>query len=107
MSIATLLSVIGITVAGMPLMFLQKVAIPFWILAVIILVAMLAVHQRMRFSKKVMLANAGLIIAGTPFQALSAFQTSFWIVGGVLVAGSIAWAIMDRKKSAKRGARHG
>ncbi len=97
MSIATLLSTIGITISGMPLMFLQKVAIPFWIAAVIILLAMLAFHQRMQFSKKAMLANIGLIIAGTPFRALSAFQMYFWIVGGALVVGSIAWALCGQK----------
>jgi len=79
--------------------------VPFWILAAIILLAMLAVHKRMGFSKKVMLANAGLIIAGTPFQAVSAFQNYLWFIGGALVVGSITWALRDRVWKSKRRTR--
>lgn len=105
MGLASLLSIVGITISGMPLVFLQKVAVPFWILAAIILLAMLAVHKRMGFSKKVMLANAGLIIAGTPFQAVSAFQNYLWFIGGALVVGSITWALRDRVWKSKRRTR--
>lgn len=104
MSIATLLSAVGITISGMPLLFLQKVAIPFWIAAVVILVAMIVLwkYNGTPFSPKTMLANSGFVIAGTPFQALSSFQKYFWVIGGAIVAMSICWAIMDRKKRQKR-----
>lgn len=106
MSIATLLSAVGITISGMPLLFLQKVAIPFWIAAVVMLVAMIVLwkHKGMPFSPKTMLANSGFIIAGTPFKALNQFQTYFWIIGGIIVAMSICWAVMDRKKQRSRHA---
>ena len=37
MGLITLLTFLGITVAGMPLLFLTKVAIPFWIAALTLL----------------------------------------------------------------------
>ncbi len=100
MSIATLLSAVGITISGMPLLFLQKVAIPFWIAAVVMLLVMIVLwkHKGLPFSPKTMLANSGFIIAGTPFQAFRSFQVYFWFIGGFIVIASICWAIMDRKK---------
>lgn len=94
------LSALGIAVAGMPLMFLQKIALPFWIAAAALLLAMLALSKisTLRFSPKILLANTGFIIAGTPFRSLDAFQPLFWALGGTLVAGSIAWAVRGRKK---------
>ena len=98
MGVATLLSVIGITVSGMPLLFLTRIAVPFWIVAVLMLGSMFVLwkYKGMNFSRKVMLANTGLIIAGTPFLAVNAFQMYFWFIGGILVIGSIIWAMIDR-----------
>lgn len=74
----------------MPLLFLTKVAIPFWIAAVLLLAMMLILNQKgiVHLSNKMLLLNSGLIIAGVPFQQVQGFNYVFWIIGGVLVASS-------------------
>ena len=83
MSAIALLSIIGITVTGMPLLFLTKVAVPFWIAGVSLLVIMLMLWQYkiLHFSSKLVLANAGLLVAGIPFESVASFQKLFWILG--------------------------
>src|SRR3989338_4330001 len=90
LGLISVLTFLGFTVAGMPLLFLTKVAIPFWIAAVLLLSAMtiLKYKKLMHISDKVLLLNSGLIIAGVPFQQLQDFNYIFWIVGGVLVVFS-------------------
>ncbi|MBI4141169.1 hypothetical protein HY485_05010 [Candidatus Woesearchaeota archaeon] len=94
-----LLALIGITVVGMPLLFLTKVALPFWIIGATMLAAMFLLSQLavMRFSQNMMLANAGLLVAGMPFNAVSRFQTLLWILGAALVITSIIWTIQGRR----------
>jgi len=96
--IIALLTLFGITVTGMPLMFLTKVALPFWIaaLALLVISLVLVFGFNMRLSKKMILANSGLIVAGTPFA--QNYQIFFWIAGGILVAISIFWAFLGRKR---------
>lgn len=102
MSVIALLSMIGITVVGMPLMFLTKLAVPFWTLGIIFLsgMALLTYTKKMRFSQNILLANAGLLLAGTPFQALQSFQTLFWLIGGAFVVTSIILTLQSRGKKA-------
>ncbi|MBI4143875.1 hypothetical protein HY486_01355 [Candidatus Woesearchaeota archaeon] len=99
LAIITFLSLVGITVAGMPLLFLTKVAVPLWIAAFVLLVLgiILSFGFHMHLSKKVLLVNTGLIIAGIPF--LQEFYLFFWIVGGLLVISGIVWAVVSRKNS--------
>lgn len=101
LSAITLLSIIGITVTGMPLLFLTKVAVPFWIAGAILMIIMLSLWQAklMHFSPKLMLANSGLLIAGIPFNSLAQFQKLFWILGGLIFVYSIAWALADKNKT--------
>lgn len=98
MGIIALLSIIGITVVGMPLMFLTKVAVPFWIAGISFLsgMAVLTYAKKLHFSQNLMLANAGLLIAGTPFQTVQQFQTLLWFIGGALVVTSIILALQTR-----------
>lgn len=100
LSAIALLGFIGITVTGMPLLFLTKVAVPFWIAGASLFGAMLAlVHfKQMHFSKKLMLANAGLLFAGTPFESVVSFQKFFWVFGAIIVIASVVWAVADRNK---------
>ena len=95
------LTFLGFTVAGMPLLFLTKVAIPFWIAAVLLLSMMVILKYKkiIHISNKVVLLNSGLIIAGIPFQQLQEFNYVFWIIGGVLVASSIGWYFYDTLKN--------
>lgn len=80
-----LLAIIGITVTGMPLLFLQSVAVPFWTAAVILLIALLVLKWRKMgcLSGKMLLLNSGLVVMGTPFG--TQFRQLFWLVGGALV----------------------
>src|SRR3989344_4469447 len=69
LGLIVLLSFIGIAVAGMPLLFLTKIALPVWILAVFLLSISLFIYIKKKcISGKLLLFNTGLITAGTPFQ---------------------------------------
>lgn len=93
------LSILGITVIGMPLIFLTKIALPFWIIATSLLLLTLFIYFKRRcISYKLILFNSGLIIAGTPFQSLHSFSPIFWIVGGTLVLFSISLFVKDKIK---------
>jgi len=98
LALVTFLTFLGFTVAGMPLLFLTKVAVPFWIFAVSLLIIMLALNYKkiIHLSNKMLLFNSGLIIAGIPFQQLQQFNYIFWIIGGILVVFSIGWYVYDK-----------
>jgi len=98
LALVAFLTFLGFTVAGMPLLFLTKVAIPFWIAAVLLLSIMMTLKYKkiIHISDKVILLNSGLIIAGVPFQQVQNFNYVFWIAGGVLVISSIGWYIYDK-----------
>ena len=93
MALIAFLTFLGFTVAGMPLIFLTKVAIPFWALAFVLFITtiILKFGKNMKFSGKVILLNSGLIIAGIPFPQVEQFNYLFWIVGGSLVVFSVGW----------------
>ena len=97
-ALVAFLTLLGFTVAGMPLLFLNKVAIPFWIVAVTLLIIILILNYKkiIRISDKIILLNSGLIIAGIPFQRLQQFNYVFWIAGGSLVAFSIGWHLYEK-----------
>lgn len=102
LGIITLLSLIGITFAGMPLLFLTKVAIPFWIAAVVLFVITLIFYFKMKcISKNLIIFNAGVIMAGVPFSQVQDYNLIFWIIGGGLVLISIILYI--KKKVSKKG----
>lgn len=97
LGIVSLLAILGITVAGMPLLFLTKVAIPFWIAAVILLGITFWIYLKRRcISKNLILFNLGLIIAGVPFQPLQEYNLIFWSLGGALVLLSITFFVKGR-----------
>ena len=90
LGIIALLSVIGITVVGMPLLFLTKVAVQFWIAAVVLFIITLVFYFKMKcISKNLIIFNAGIIIAGVPFQQVQKYSLVFWIIGGSLVVLSL------------------
>ncbi len=89
MSLIALLAVIGITITGMPLLFLTKISLPFWILAVILFSVLLTLKIRSMdcITNNSLTFNGGLLIIGTPF--LQQYYSIFLITGGVLVAYSL------------------
>ncbi len=97
LGIIAVLSVVGITVVGMPLLFLQRVALPFWILAVALLgVTLVFYFQRKCISKNLIIFNSGIIIAGVPFKAVQDYAIILWIIGGSMVLLSILLFIKNR-----------
>lgn len=113
LGIIALLGLIGITVVGMPLLFLTKIAVPIWIIAVVLLALTIWIYtSRKCISKNLIIFNSGLIIAGTPFQQVQQFSLYFWTIGGVLAAIGISLFIKekiqkkkchhDKKKQGKR-----
>ena len=98
LALVAFLTFLGFAVAGMPLLFLTKVAIPFWIAAISLLIITLILKYKkiISLSDKAILLNSGLIVAGVPFQQLQQFNYVFWIIGGVLVVSSIGWYVYGK-----------
>jgi hypothetical protein len=91
------LSILGITVVGMPLAFLTEVAVPVWIVAVILLIIVAILYIKKRcISSRLLVVNSGLIIAGIPFPFLQKYTEIFWIIGGVLVITGIFLFVKDK-----------
>jgi hypothetical protein len=91
------LSILGITVVGMPLVFLTEVAIPVWTVAVILLIiAAILYIKKGCISNRLLLVNLGLIIGGVPFPFLQRFTEIFWIIGAVLVITGISLFVKDK-----------
>ncbi len=97
LGIIALLSLIGITLVGMPLLFLTKVAIPFWIAAFFLFFISLFFYFRSKcISKNLLLFNGGIIIAGVPFNFLNNFLVFFWVIGGSIILLSILFFIKNK-----------
>ena len=93
----TLLSLLGITVVGMPLLFLTKVAVPFWTVAFILLLISLYFYYTMKcISKKLLLINTGLIIAGIPFKQFYSYRSYLMIIGTIFVIYGIFLYFKDK-----------
>ena len=100
LGLITLLSLVGITIVGMPLLFLQKVAIPFWIAAVFLLaVTLIFYFKNQCISKNLIIFNSGIIIAGIPFKSLQDYSIIFWIIGGSIVFLSMLFLLKDKLKN--------
>ena len=98
LGIVALLGIIGITVVGMPLLFLTKIAIPLWIVAIILLAITIILYIKKKcISRGWILFNTGLIVAGTPFQQIQNFIEYFWIVGGVIAIYGVVLIIKDKR----------
>jgi len=96
LGVIALLSLIGITVVGMPLLFLTQYTIYFWSIAVLILIPTLILYWKDKkcMSAKLLLFNLGIIIASVPFAEMQPYQIAFWAFGGILIAGSV-WMFME------------
>ncbi|HLD18621.1 MAG TPA: hypothetical protein VJB90_01265 [Candidatus Nanoarchaeia archaeon] len=97
LSLIAVLGAIGIAVAGLPLLFLTKIALPAWILAVALFFVTLVFYFKKKCIPQYMLVvNLGLLVAGTPFQSLKDYQVFFWgIGGGIIVVGAVLF--MNKK----------
>ena len=100
LGIVAVLSLIGITIVGMPLLFLTRYALYFWLAAVLILMPTLIMYWKNRkfMSKNLIMLNIGIIIAATPFNSLQPYQLLFRIAGGALVVASVVLFLRNRFK---------
>jgi hypothetical protein len=95
-----LLSLLGITVVGMPLEFFTRIAIPMWTAAVVLFVITLFFYLKKHcISENIILINYGLIIAGIPFPSLKSFSLFFWIFGGAIAGLGIFLALKKKVKN--------
>ncbi len=102
LGIIALLSVVGITVTGMPLLFMTNLAIPMWSIAVVLLAAALILHHMKKcISTNLIIFNSGLIIAGIPFKDLQPYSAYFLVLGGAISLTAVALYVRSRK-NAKR-----
>ncbi len=105
LAIVAMLSVIGITVVGMPLAFLTTIAVPMWSIAAgLLLVTLILYFTKKCISSRMILFNSGLIVAGVPFQAVKSLSPLFWAVGGALAATGVGLYVKDKldKKKCQR-----
>lgn len=103
LGIVAALSLIGITIVGMPLLFLTKYAIYFWSVAVLLLIPTLIMYWKNRkyMSKNLILANIGIIVAAIPFASLKNYQILFWVAGGSLIFASVVLFLRSKFKLVK------
>ncbi len=102
LGIIVLLSVIGITIVGMPLLFLTKVALPLWVIALLMFCLTLWFYFKHHcISRTLILINAGLLIAGIPFAILQKYSIMLWVMGGILIAGGIVLYVKDKLSGGK------
>ena len=98
LGLITLLSLIGISVVGMPLLFLTKIAVQIWLFAVALLAITAVLYIKKKcISLKMIIFNIGVIIAGVPFKPLQG--TIFvWVIGGLIASIAIVLFIKDKMK---------
>ncbi len=95
----SLLSIIGITVTGMPLLFLQTIALPVWLFGLtLFIVTVLLYFKHHGISRNLLIANSGLLLAGTPFVQETSYKIYFWIIGGLIVGYAIFLVVKGRIK---------
>jgi hypothetical protein len=91
------LSVVGITLVGMPLEFFTKIAIPAWSIAILFFAIALGLYIKKKcISKNLLLLNSGLLIAGIPFQQVQQFSSFFLTVGGTIAVVSLMGFVREK-----------
>jgi len=90
LGLVTLLGLMGIIVAGMPLAFLTTIAVPLWSVALLLLGVTFLLYLRKKcISRHMLLINSGLVLAGIPFTSVQEYAPAFWTVGGLIIAAGI------------------
>ncbi len=87
MGLIGLLSLIGITLVGMPLAFLLPYTVPFWVIGTALLVITFFIYFKKPkcMSRNLLIFNTGIIIAAIPFKEVQEFQPFFWVSGGIII----------------------
>ena len=97
LAVIALLSFIGISVAGMPLLFLTQYAIYFWSAAVVLLIpsTFMYLKNKAYMSKNLILFNIGIVVFSIPF--LQEISMVFWLVGGIIFLYTIYSFMKSRR----------
>ena len=97
LAVIALLSLIGISVAGMPLLFLTQYAVYFWSAAVVLLIPTIFMYLKNKacISKNLILFNIGIVVFSIPF--LQEISLVFWLGGGIIVLYSIYNFMKNRR----------
>ncbi|MDP3918642.1 MAG: hypothetical protein Q8Q35_01925 [Nanoarchaeota archaeon] len=105
LGLIVLLSLIGITITGMPLFFLTKIAVPIWIVAFLLLGVTLGLYYKKKcISRNLIILNSGLILAGIPFQQVQSYSSYFLSIGGIVAV--IGLSLFIREKMQKKRSCH-
>ena len=93
----SLLSVIGITIAGMPLLFLQKIATPLWTAGLVLFgITAYLFYRHKSQNKGTIIANFGLLLAGTPFVQETDYKIYFWTAGAIIIIAAAIIAVLKK-----------
>ena len=102
LGLVAILSVIGISVTGLPFLFLNEIAVYVWSIAFLLLIITFIIYFKKKcISGKMLLLNAGLVIAGTPFQRIQNIIVIFWVLGGAIILTSVVLFIGGRTRKKK------
>jgi hypothetical protein len=100
LGVIAVLGVLGVTLTGMPLLFLTKIAVPMWIVAASLLIIAGVLYVKKKcISRSALLVNTGLITAGFPF--FTQFQIIYWITGASITVTGITVFFIDRTQRRK------
>ncbi len=97
LGVIALLSLIGITLVGMPLLFLQKLALPLWTIGLALFALSLILYIKLKcISKNLLIFNFGAIITGIPFENLQFLRSYFLVIGFSIIVISVYLIIKTR-----------
>ncbi len=98
LGVIALLSLIGITLTGFPLLFLQKLALPLWTIAIALFGISLLLYLKHKdcMPKNLLIFNFGAIIVGIPFEKLAFLRNYFLVIGFSIIIFSLYLIIKKR-----------
>ena len=97
LAVVAILSLIGISVVGMPLLFLTQYAVYFWSAAAAFLVPTLYMYFKHPkcMSKNLIIFNIGILIFSVPF--IQELNLIFWAAGGAIILFSVYNFLKNRR----------
>jgi len=104
LAVISVLSLVGITLTVLPLVFLQKIALPLWTFAVALFGVglLLYIKNGECMSKNLLIFNFGAILIGIPFEGLLSVKKYFLILGFIIILFSLYLIIRDRVRRNKK-----
>src|SRR3989344_3290358 len=87
LGVVAMLTIAGVSVVGMPLMWLEVYAVYFWLMGLVFLgVSFYLLYTRpFCISRNAIMANSGLLVAAVPLKNVIGEPIYlFWIIGGVI-----------------------